>query len=117
MNDLSILNDKINRLERRLEREKNARKEAERLLESKSLELYKIHEKLHDETRLLEATVINAKDGVIITTADLDNDGPKIIYVNAAFTKLSGYEPEEIIGQTPRILQGPDTCKKTLAML
>ena len=111
------LNDIITRLEKRLIREKNARLEAERILEDKSLELYKINKKLHEETRLLEATVVNAKDGIIITTADLDNDGPKIIYVNAAFTKLSGYEPDEIIGKTPRILQGPDTCKKTLANL
>jgi len=117
MSDVEDFKNQIQRLEKRLIREKRARQEAEKLLENKSLELFNVNKKLYEETRLLEATVVNAKDGIIITNADLDGDGPKIIYVNAAFTKLSGYEPEEIIGQTPRILQGPDTCKKTLATL
>jgi PAS domain S-box-containing protein len=117
MNVPEDLNDKIKRLEKRLEREKSARREAEKILEEKSLELYKINNMLHEETRLLEATVVNAKDGIIITTANLEGDGPIIIYVNSAFTKLSGYEPDEIIGKTPRILQGPETCKRTLSKI
>ncbi len=117
MADKSADIDLIARLEKRLDREKRARQEAEKLLEQKSLELYEINKKLHEETRLLEATVVNAKDGIIITDAILDDDGPRIIYVNNAFTRLSGYEADEVIGKTPRILQGPNTCKKTLARL
>ena len=111
--DITESTDRISRLEKRLEREKRARAEAESLLEDKSRELYDINKKLYEETRLLEATVINAKDGVIITDADLDN-GPTIQYVNQAFTKLSGYTAEEVIGQTPRILQGDGTNRETL---
>jgi diguanylate cyclase (GGDEF)-like protein/PAS domain S-box-containing protein len=60
--------------------------------------------------------VEKTNDLVIITEAkNIDKpDGPKIIYVNQAFVDLSGYTREEAIGQTPRILQGPDTDPSTL---
>jgi PAS domain S-box-containing protein len=104
---------KIDRLLKRLEREKNARQQAEKLLEKKSHDLYKQNTNLHEHMRLLEATVINAKDAIMITNADLI-DGPNIIYVNDAFCKLSGYTSDEVIGKTPRILQGETTDHKVL---
>ena len=39
----------------------------------------------------------------------LDAPGPRIEYVNSAFTRIIGYAPEEVLGQSPRILQGPNT--------
>ncbi|MCB1529419.1 MAG: response regulator [Rhodospirillales bacterium] len=108
---------KISRLEKRLAREKKARKEAETLLEGKSREIYALNEQLHEDARLLEAAVINANDAIVITTADLENNGPKIVYVNGAFSKISGYDAEEIIGKTPRILQGEDTSREVLDAL
>lgn len=71
---------------------------------------------VQEKARLLEGAIIGAKDGVIITTADMEH-GPEIIYVNEAFTRITGYEPEEVIGRSPKILQGPDTDKKVLAEL
>ena len=65
-----------------------------------------------NHARLLGAAVDGAKDGVIMTTADLED--PQIVYVNDAVTRISGYEPAELIGQTPRILQGPATSRETL---
>jgi diguanylate cyclase (GGDEF)-like protein/PAS domain S-box-containing protein len=56
-------------------------------------------------------------NAVVITTPLLDGDHPKILYVNNAFTKMSGYTKEEIIGKTPRILQGDKTDKVLLAQL
>ena len=41
----------------------------------------------------------------------------KIIYVNNAFKKLSGYQPSEVIGKTPRVLQGLGTDKKVIDRL
>jgi len=52
---------------------------------------------------------------VLVTTSDLDAPGPKIVYVNAAFTGMTGYSLPEILGKTPRILQGPDTDSQMLA--
>ena len=60
--------------------------------------------------RFLETAVEQAQEVVLITEgAPLDEPGPRITYVNPAFTDVTGYEPDEVIGKTPRILQGPDT--------
>ena len=65
--------------------------------------------------RLLESVVVNANDAVVITEAEpVQLPGPHIVYINQAFTRMMGYEPEEIVGKTPRILQGPNTDAETL---
>ncbi len=33
----------------------------------------------------------------------------RLIYVNPAFSRITGYEPAEVLGRNPRFLQGPDT--------
>jgi len=53
-----------------------------------------------DEQKKLTATFFDAaSEGILIT--DIQQ---KIIKVNPAFTKVTGYEAGEVIGQTPRIL-------------
>lgn len=56
-------------------------------------------------------------DAVMIAANHLHPPGPEIIYVNPAFTKLTGYSPSEIIGQTPEILEGSKTDPRTLRRL
>lgn len=56
-------------------------------------------------------------NSVVITTPFLEGDHPKILYVNSAFSQMSGYTKEEIIGKTPRVLQGEKTDKATLERL
>ncbi len=73
--------------------------------------------KTQEKARLLEAAIVNAKDGVIITDANLERPGPEILYVNTAFTRMTGYEPEEVIGKSPRMLQADDTDKRILEEL
>lgn len=76
-----------------------------------------ISERKHAEERLrlLELAVSNANDAIVITEADqLDEPGPRIVYVNQGFTRLTGYSPEEVIGKTPRLLQGPKTDRAQL---
>ncbi len=68
-----------------------------------------------ERIRLLESVVINANDAVLITEGmPIDPPGPRIIYVNEAFERMTGYSPEEIIGKTPRVLQGPKTDRAAL---
>ena len=68
--------------------------------------------------KLLESVITNATDSILITEAEpFDLPGPRIIYVNDAFTKMTGYTKEEVIGETPRILQGSKTSRKTLDKL
>lgn len=67
---------------------------------------------------LLESVITNAKDAVMITEARrIDEPGPSILYVNEAFTALTGYRADEVIGQSPRILQGPKTERSELDKL
>ncbi len=76
-----------------------------------------ITQQKHEEERLrlLDSVIINAKDAVLITGAfPIDLPGPVILYVNEAFTKMTGYTPEEVIGKTPRILQGPKSDRDEL---
>lgn len=57
-----------------------------------------------------EQIVASASDVIIVTKAQpIDGTGPEIVYVNEAFTRLTGYTPEEALGNTPRILQGIGT--------
>jgi len=70
-----------------------------------------------EELELFKMLVENSSDAVIITGAAYETPGPKIIYVNRAFTKISGYTAEDAIGQTPRILQGPLTDRNELNKL
>lgn len=53
--------------------------------------------------------VDSAQDVVLVTEATpLQEPGPRIVYVNQAFTELTGYLPQEVIGKSPRMLQRAD---------
>lgn len=69
---------------------------------------------------LFESIVINANDVVLVTEAepvDLASGGPRVLYVNPAFTRMTGYTAAEIVGLTPRILQSPKTDRRELDRL
>ncbi|MDX2192577.1 MAG: PAS domain-containing protein [Gemmatimonadales bacterium] len=69
-----------------------------------------------ERLRLMSSVVVHAHDAVVITEAHpLDEPGPRIVYVNDAFTRLTGYAPEEVIGRSPRLLQAPGTDRAALA--
>ncbi|MFN4249964.1 response regulator [Deinococcus sp.] len=68
-----------------------------------------------ERLRLLESVVVHAREAVMISDAEpVTGDGPRVVYVNAAFTRMTGYTPEDILGRTPRILQGPDSDRAVL---
>ena len=70
-----------------------------------------------ERLELLRAAVESANDAVIITEARLDAPGPRIEYVNPVFCRMTGWTVEEIVGQTPRVLQGPRTSRRLLDRL
>ncbi|MER2265363.1 HWE histidine kinase domain-containing protein [Methylobacterium oxalidis] len=63
---------------------------------------------------LFKVAVEAAGEAVIITAAELDAPGPQIAYVNPAFTRMTGYTLNEVVGQSPRILQGARTDRAVL---
>jgi len=67
---------------------------------------------------LLEACVSQANDVVIITDARLATDGgPRIVYVNDIFTRITGFSRNDVIGQSLDILTGPNTKTSTLEQI
>lgn len=72
---------------------------------------------LEDQLRLVQQALSQLRESVVITTTELEEPGPHIVYVNPAFTRMTGWQPEELIGKNPRILQGPKTTRKTLDRL
>ena len=62
--------------------------------------------------RQLGQAVEQSPNGIVITDAEA-----RIEYANEAFTRITGYAPEEVIGQNPRILssgQTPDSTHEAL---
>src|SRR5437588_1264936 len=43
--------------------------------------------------------------------------GPRIVYVNDAFTARTGYTRSDVVGKSPRLLQGPNTQAGELARI
>ena len=59
-----------------------------------------------------------ASDVVVVTKASpISAPGPEIVYVNKAFTQLTGYSIEEAVGRDPRMLQSADTDPETKAKI
>ena len=63
---------------------------------------------------LLKVLAENSFDSIVITDATASG---KIVYANKAFKKLTGHNPSDVIGKTPRILQGAATDKKVINRL
>jgi PAS domain S-box-containing protein len=66
---------------------------------------------------ILRKVVEDASEAIVVTEAELQEPGPRIVWVNPAFTEITGYERSEVVGQTPRILQGPKTESVVLRRL
>ncbi|MEM9131417.1 MAG: SpoIIE family protein phosphatase [Actinomycetota bacterium] len=57
------------------------------------------------------------RSAACITTADLDAPGPTIVYVNPAYCEMTGRSEDEVVGSSPRIMQGPLTSRPVLDRL
>ncbi len=130
-------------LAKRLEREKNARKQADLLLEQKSLALWEANQKLQSsvDAKTAELQKLNEqlshafedKSQELIDQIQLLNEYKKavdhstivsltdtngiITYVNDAFVKASGYSADELIGQPHSIIRHPDNPPELFKIL
>lgn len=62
----------------------------------------------------LAQAVHSSRSAVMLTDADLDEPGPRILYVNPACETLTGYRADQLVGQSPRLLQGSVTDRAVL---
>ncbi len=69
------------------------------------------HSKELLQSPLFQSVAGLAFDSVMVTEATDDHKNSVIIYVNQAFTDLTGYTADEVLGKTPGLLQGPETEK------
>lgn len=71
--------------------------------------------RMEEENDLLRSVVIHANDAILITGPQtLSTSGPRILYANPAFVRMSGYAADEMIGKSPRLFQGPETSRAEL---
>ena len=68
-------------------------------------------------TLLVEVAELTDEVILVTDTGSVDEPGPAIVYVNPAFTRMSGYRTDELIGLTPRVLQGPKTNPAACAQI
>ena len=63
----------------------------------------------------LSSALEQVDESILITEANpLDPPGPRIRWVNEACAEMTGYDRDELLGETPRILQGPRTDREVL---
>ena len=60
----------------------------------------------------------NLRRGIMVTEAAPEGPkSPRIIYVNSAWLKMTGYDRDEIANQTPRMLQGKHTDRAVVGSI
>jgi PAS domain S-box-containing protein len=64
--------------------------------------------------RLLGAAVEQSSESIVIADANLTSPGARYLFVNPAFTRMTGYSAAEAVGQTPGLLHGPKTDRAEL---
>ena len=68
-----------------------------------------------EQLLLLQTSIAQLHDMVVITEAGpLDAPGPRIVFVNDAFERRTGYTRGEVLGRSPRLLQGKRTQRPEL---
>ncbi|RZJ19526.1 MAG: EAL domain-containing protein [Haliea sp.] len=71
-----------------------------------------------EQVLLLQTSISRLNDVVMITEGQpLSLPGPRIVFVNDAFERLTGYSQAEVLGQTPRLLQGRRTQRAELSRI
>lgn len=82
-------------------------------------ELSSLLQRKSDDSITNSDSSIGLIDQTVIVTnnPNTTKDGLKILYVNDAFTRVSGYSPDEAIGLKPSILLGPETSLKTVLQI
>jgi PAS domain S-box-containing protein len=67
--------------------------------------------------RLLGSAVEQSTESIVIAEAQLEWPGARYLFVNPAFTRMTGYSAAEALGQTPRMLLGPKSDRAELRQM
>ncbi|MBI4749660.1 MAG: PAS domain S-box protein [Acidobacteria bacterium] len=70
------------------------------------------------QMQLLESAVLNSLDAIFVLEPHPDNPRDiRIVFVNEAFTRLTGYSREEALGQSLAMMHGPKTDLNEVARI
>lgn len=69
---------------------------------------------LDHRLHLLYTAISRSNDIIIITEAEPIDAGPRIVFVNDAFERKTGYSSQDVVGKSPKLLQGPKTQRAEL---
>jgi len=98
-----LLKDRLARLGQAIQRSLDLRNERRHHRETERV--LRLHQ------RAIEASMQG------FTVVDAQSPDMPIIFVNSAFTRITGYRPEEVLGRNCRLLQGPETDRETTKQL
>ncbi len=102
----------------------SAKWQGERDLRTHSAELARVNAELRNDIevrqraertlRLLQAAIEHTEDSTIIIQVAADDSSDRIVYVNPAFTRTTGYTLQETGGNSIFMLAGPQTDRSVL---
>jgi PAS domain S-box-containing protein len=113
---LRYLSSEISQKEAILKEINGERQKQEQEFKNSLEKIEKENLKTDERLRLLESVILNANDAIAIASikknGDLEN--PKIIYINRAFTRTTGYSSVEVIDRDFTFLWGENTDRHAI---
>ncbi len=67
------------------------------------------HKEAQEQLRLLDAAIRSSSEGILITTTNMEEEVPRVVYANDGMSAMTGYTPSELIGKSLDSFQGPNT--------
>src|SRR5699024_8951525 len=71
----------------------------------------------HIDPSVIAFALDQSYNAVLVTDANTGEEGHRIIFVNQAFLRMTGYSEAELLGRNPNILQGPETNPEVIDRL
>lgn len=70
-----------------------------------------------EELRLHGSAAAHVRDAIVVSTVGQLGGAPTILYVNAAFTRMTGYTEADVLGKSFSVLAGPKTSRDALRIV
>jgi diguanylate cyclase (GGDEF)-like protein/PAS domain S-box-containing protein len=71
----------------------------------------------HLDPNVIAFALDQSYNAVLLTDASSGKEGHRIVFVNQAFMRMTGYSEKELLGRNPRLLQGPETNPEVINRL
>ena len=72
------------------------------------------HKEAQEQLRLLDAAIRSSSEGILITTTDLQEEGPRVVFANEGMSAMTGYSTDELVGKSLHVFEGPKTNREVM---